>query len=165
MVPTMAKTRVSAKSTKRSKPYHSRRPRFKSSAILSYTESDLAIMGRCGNWKMAQAARLLEKMTTTERALHEIFQSDRFRGQPCYPQTIAFGYIVDFYFPLVGLAVEADGPIHDTQKPQDRLRDKRLRERGITTLRIKNKAFHDDPAAVISTIERKIAKLKRLILS
>jgi very-short-patch-repair endonuclease len=145
------------------KPYSLNRRLFKSSSILSYTEHDLAVMARyTGNGKMAMAAGMFEKMTPTEMKMQATFQSERFKEFPCYPQTISFGYILDFYFPTAGLAVEVDGLIHLTQANKDRRRDSHLKARGITTMRIRNADFEENPEKVIVKI---LEKIKALIAS
>lgn len=135
---------------------------FKSTSNLSYSEFDLAAMAITNPGKIHQANALKGKMTPTEQAMEEVFNSDRFKDHPCYPQTIAFGYIIDFYFPLAGLAVEIDGPIHANQKAYDRRRDRHLSERGIFTIRFTNAQIASHPEHVISTIERKLLELRRI---
>jgi len=137
-----------------------KRPMFKASPMLSYTENDLAIMSKfVGNGKMAFAQQLFEEMTDAENKLQASLQSDRFKAYPCYPQTIAFGYILDFYLPTVGLAIEVDGLIHESRKSADKKRDSNLRQRGITTIRIKNHEVILTLADVLTKIEAKIAAL------
>lgn len=148
--------------SKRDRPFGKNRPVYKSSSMLSYTENDLAIMAKfTGNGKMAMAMELFEKMTPMELKMQEIFQSDRFKDQPCYPQTLAFGYILDFYFPLAGLAVELDGPIHDSRARHsyDVRRDRHLADRGIYTLRFHNEHVVGCPEKILLKVERKIAQL------
>ncbi len=53
-----------------------------------------------------------------------------------YPQIALYGYILDFYFPQLGLAIELDGQQHDAEK--DAIRDRNLREKGVTVLRFPN---------------------------
>lgn len=135
---------------------------FKSTSNLSYSEFDLDAMAITTPGKIHQANALKGNLNSTERAMEKAFNSERFQDHPCYPQTLAFGYIIDFYFPLAGLAVECDGPIHANQKAYDRKRDRHLSERGIFTLRFTNAQFEAHPEHVISTIERKLLELRRI---
>lgn len=60
-------------------------------------------------------------------------------------QALRYGYILDFYFPNVKIAVEIDGPIHEKQREYDKRRDARLRKKGITVVRFTNdEVFTDD---------------------
>lgn len=52
------------------------------------------------------------------------------RQKPC------FGYILDFYCPAIGVAIEVDGAYHTPEG--DMRRDAHLASRGIRTIRIKN---------------------------
>lgn len=47
-------------------------------------------------------------------------------------------YILDFFFPVLGIAVEVDGGVHRTQKEKDAHRDCALSSKGIETIRITN---------------------------
>lgn len=145
------------------RPPAAKRPIFKTSSLLSYTENDLAVMAKfAGNGKIAFAQQLFDEMTDSERKLQSSMQSSRFSAYPCHPQTIAFGYILDFYLPTVGLAIEVDGPIHENQKAADKKRDANLRQRGITTMRVKSHEVILDLDSVLAKIESKIAAVAAL---
>lgn len=47
-------------------------------------------------------------------------------------------YILDFFFPVLGIAVEVDGSVHKTQREKDAHRDCALSSKGIETIRITN---------------------------
>ena len=47
-------------------------------------------------------------------------------------------YILDFFFPVLGIAVEIDGSVHRTQREKDAHRDCALSSKGIETIRITN---------------------------
>ena len=54
-----------------------------------------------------------------------------------FPQVEICGFIVDFYTPLFRVVLEADGPDHDRQIHQDRVRDLAiLKRKNIRTLRL-----------------------------
>src|SRR6267142_3873682 len=54
----------------------------------------------------------------------------------CHPQIAMHGYIVDFYFPQINIAIELDGRQHNIEK--DAQRDARLLENGVRVLRFPN---------------------------
>lgn len=64
-----------------------------------------------------------------------------------------FFYIPDFYCSTKKLAIELDGKIHEFQKANDTLRDRRLNEMGINVVRFKNEELNDIKL-VLSTIKR-----------
>jgi very-short-patch-repair endonuclease len=55
----------------------------------------------------------------------------------------SFCFIPDFYCFQEKLAIELDGPIHETKKEEDIRRDKILSNMGIRVLRIKNIELND----------------------
>ncbi len=61
-------------------------------------------------------------------------------------------FILDFYCGEVRLAVEIDGPVHDSQQGYDRYRNERLLERGIRVLRIADEDVARDLDGVLSRI-------------
>jgi len=54
-------------------------------------------------------------------------------------------YILDYYLPTFHVCLEADGISHRSARKQayDRLRDKRLSDAGIDTVRIDNEVLHN----------------------
>jgi very-short-patch-repair endonuclease len=85
--------------------------------------------------KVALAALLHATQTTAERHLGEGLSrlSVRFVAQcPLY------GYIVDFYAPSHGIAIEVDGSVHNERSTADQLRDEALRVHGVRVLRFTN---------------------------
>lgn len=93
--------------------------------------------------KLALAKELRKRMTPEEKTLWDALRNDalslHFRRQ----QVIA-GYIVDFYCASAKLAVEIDGGSHLDRAEHDALRDRVLAEMGIKTLRISNRAVHEN---------------------
>ena len=66
-------------------------------------------------------------------------------------------YIADFFCAEARLAVELDGPVHEQQSEYDLIRDRRLAERGIVTLRFAN-AELEDMEAVLEKIRVALAE-------
>lgn len=68
-------------------------------------------------------------------------------------QAIVHGWIVDFFFPEVGLAIEVDGKYHESSKQSDAARDRILSEKyGITTLRFTTNEIYTESEEVIQKI-------------
>lgn len=59
-------------------------------------------------------------------------------------------YILDYYLPELYVCIEADGSSHRTKMSQkyDALRDKRLHDVGIDTVRIDNELLHNTMQAI-----------------
>ena len=72
-------------------------------------------------------------------------------------------YIVDFYIPALRLAIEVDGPSHNSQKKYDSKRTELLATKGIKVLRFKNEEtcdFHECKNKVVPLIESRIKELR-----
>lgn len=68
-------------------------------------------------------------------------------------------FIVDFYCSKLSLAIEIDGESHIKKKGTDELRDKFLKQIGITTIRFTN----DEVVNSIETVKNKIDELIPLL--
>jgi len=88
--------------------------------------------------RIARARKLRREMSLPEVLLWQGLKGGRLEGWKFRRQHPAGPYVLDFYCPEVQLAVEIDGYAHETEdRPErDRLRDLRLAERGVRTLRI-----------------------------
>ena len=71
-------------------------------------------------------------------------------------------YILDFYCPELKLGIELDGQGHYTIEGslRDGSRDNRLSARGITVLRIENRAIFENQPAVIELLKETVRRLK-----
>jgi very-short-patch-repair endonuclease len=67
-------------------------------------------------------------------------------------QHILAGYIVDFYCPACGLAIEVDGPIHRGRHLEDRERDGDLAALGEAVLRVSNERVLTELPRVLAQI-------------
>ena len=74
----------------------------------------------------------------------------------------AIEYILDFYCPELKLGIELDGQGHYTIEGslRDGRRDNRLSARGITVLRIENRAIFENQPAVIELLKETVRRLK-----
>jgi len=68
------------------------------------------------------------------------------RQQPVGP------FVVDFYCSTERLVVEIDGPIHETQREEDSVRQQLLESLGLRFVRIAAKLVEDDLAAALAQI-------------
>jgi len=71
-------------------------------------------------------------------------------------QQIIDGFIVDFYCDSLGLCVEIDGGVHETeeQRNYDKLRDEALALRDLKILRLKNEEVLNDKDSVYQCISQ-----------
>jgi very-short-patch-repair endonuclease len=61
-------------------------------------------------------------------------------------------FVADFYCAKAKLAVEIDGPVHNTLKARDLQRDRWLNTHGVFVLRITNREWIEEPEAVLEAI-------------
>ncbi len=107
-----------------------------------------------GTFMKANIARLTKNMTKAERMLLLELQK---RGLTPLVQYGIYSkqsfYILDFYFPLQGVAIELDGWSHDDRVTQDIERDTYLwGEKGIMTVRIPNEFVYQNAPDVAQAI-------------
>ncbi|MDY3992280.1 endonuclease domain-containing protein [Evtepia sp.] len=112
-------------------------------------------MDRKHNPKLTGCARTLRKnMTREERHLWYDFLRTY---QPRFlRQKVIDEYIVDFYCREAALVIELDGSQHyeEAGLEADRFRTERLKQRGLTVLRIPNNAVNQNFREVCAYIDR-----------
>jgi very-short-patch-repair endonuclease len=88
--------------------------------------------------RIARARQLRREMSLPEVLLWSELRGGRLDGLKFRRQHPVGPYVLDFYCPSAHLAVEIDGWSHATEErpEQDEIRDMRLAERGVRTLRI-----------------------------
>jgi very-short-patch-repair endonuclease len=103
---------------------------------------------------LKQRVRTLRKNQTP--AEKELWQHIRKRKLivEFHRQVPLVDYIVDFYCHEIGLAIELDGSIHDTQFLEDAKRQERIAKYGVRFLRFSN----DE---IITNMEMVLLKIKR----
>lgn len=84
------------------------------------------------------ARKLRRDPTTPESLLWEALRLKRLDGHHFRQQRVIEPYIVDFYCPQAKVAVEVDGETHLWRSMEDRERDERLLEAGISVVRVTN---------------------------
>ncbi len=96
--------------------------------------------------KLLASKRLRREMTDAERLLWEALRRNKLAGLPFRRQQIVDGFIVDFYCHKIGLVIELDGGVHESQtaRNQDKERDAVLSTRGLQVLRFKNEMVLND---------------------
>ena len=114
-----------------------------------------AMRSRCSDEKKAFAKNLKRNMTKPEKLLWKELCNKKI-GIWVYNQTLCYGYVLDFWVPRVGLAIEVDGPHHKKQKGYDRKRDFLLAKKGIATMRFTTDQVEKNLPAVMALIKNKI---------
>ncbi len=61
-------------------------------------------------------------------------------------------FILDFYCPKVGLAIEVDGCIHESQKEHDEIRQSEIEATGVKIIRFKNMEIENNIDKVVKII-------------
>ena len=70
-------------------------------------------------------------------------------------------FILDFYCPEAGLAIEVDGGVHDYQTEHDRIRQSEIEASGVDVLRFRNEEIENSMDTVIDRIQRKLRGRRR----
>ena len=114
------------------------------------------------NPKLKTIARKLRKGGTKAEALLWLqLKGRKIRGYQFTRQKPIGNFIVDFYCPRLALAIEIDGISHDSKLEQDKKREQRIKEQGISVLRFLDEDVKNNMSGVISVIEKWIEKLER----
>jgi very-short-patch-repair endonuclease len=79
-------------------------------------------------WQFLRNRRLSGYKFTRQHPLFTVYSESKHR----------LYYIADFYCAEANLVVELDGGIHNERQEYDQIRDSRLAERGIRTIRFRN---------------------------
>ncbi len=106
------------------------------------------------NPKLKSKARRLRKEGTKAEALLWLCLKGRKIGGYQFTRQKPIGnYIVDFYCPRLGLAIEIDGITHDHKQAYDRKRQREIESQGISILRF----FDDDVKTNLDEVVKVIA--------
>ncbi|HPF07949.1 MAG TPA: endonuclease domain-containing protein [Spirochaetota bacterium] len=118
------------------------------------SEKSIARNQRVSSVKVERSRELRKDMTEAEKVFWEMVRDRRMFGLKFRRQQIIDGFIVDFYCDSLGLCVEIDGGVHETeeQKNYDKLRDEALAIRSLKILRLKNEEVLGDKDLVIEKI-------------
>ena len=105
-----------------------------------------------------ELARSMRKTpTAAEELLWERLRSKRLAGLKFRRQHPVGRFVVDFYCVDCGIAIEVDGPVHDSQDTEDSARQQSLEERGIRFVRFTNESVLRDIDRVLRDIVSTLA--------
>ncbi|MGH8225602.1 MAG: endonuclease domain-containing protein [Gammaproteobacteria bacterium] len=110
-----------------------------------------------------RARELRNHLTEAEQALWLLLRRRNIAHTRFLRQHIMGNFILDFYAPSLGLAIEVDGGQHFEKSglAYDARRDTWLKEQGITLLRFTNLEVLKQRNAVLEEIERTVQLLRR----
>ena len=103
--------------------------------------------------KFALAKTMRRSPTAAEAAAWALLRDRRCLGLKFRRQHVIRGFIVDFYCPELRLALEIDGPVHESERQTgyDEERDRALAVAGITVMRVRNDGLSE--AGLVSLLE------------
>ena len=102
-----------------------------------------------------RARELRKKQTEAEKIIWNVIRRKSL-GVEFHKQVPILDFIVDFYCHEIGLVLEIDGEIHNTQFLEDSNRAGRIESYGIKILRFKNEEFFKDVTSVLRRIKSEI---------
>jgi len=108
--------------------------------------------------KTQRARSLRRDGTEVERKLWQRLRNGQIRDANFRRQHPAGPYILDFFCPRLGLAIELDGGQHAESADRDRVRDEWLRQHGVTVLRFWNSDIVQNIEGVLEVIAAKITE-------
>lgn len=111
------------------------------------------------NRNLVSRARELRKETTEAEKIfwNKILKNKKFADFKFTRQKPLDNFIVDFYCASLGLIIEIDGEIHNSQKSRDKERDNILKQKfGLRIIRYTNKEILEDIEKVIEELVKRI---------
>jgi len=120
-------------------------------------EKSIARNQRVSVVKIERSREMRKNMTEAENVFWKMVRARKLSGLKFRRQQIIDGFIVDFYCDSLGLCVEIDGGVHDTEEKRvyDRLRSEALELRKMKVLRFRNEEVLND----IDSVKAKILGL------
>ncbi len=113
----------------------------------------------------SRARRLRGRSTDAEKKLWRALRRDQINGLSFRRQHPIGPYVLDFYCPAIGLAIELDGGQHALREGTDVRRTRWLNAKGIIVLRFWNNDVHGNLQGVLSEMARVAQTRARLRLS
>ena len=148
---------------KKDKPYKKRKTIYASDVTIKDADGNITKIIPVRSAKTAQKFRLRLKHNATpeEVKLLKVLRKELkpFKIKPSFQHIIHFHkqfYIIDIYLPKVKIAVEVDGQYHTIDKKQakhDSIRNNRLAEIGIMTVRIKNSTVNNNLKDAVEAVK------------
>ncbi len=110
--------------------------------------------------KLARSRELRKNMTFAETIFWEMAKNKKLLNLKFRRQQIIDGLIVDFYCNELGLIVEIDGCVHDTNDQQyiDSQRNQIFKSRKLQVIRFSNNDIINKPEFVIEQIKNILKK-------
>lgn len=117
-------------------------------------EKSIVYNQRVSPAKVERSRELRKEMTEAEKVFWEMVRDRRMFGLKFRRQQVIDGFIVDFYCDSLGLCVEIDGGVHDTEEQweYDKLRGEALALRKLKILRFRNAEVLNNVDGVRETI-------------
>src|SRR4030042_2821505 len=105
-----------------------------------------------------RARELRNNSTLSEVLLWNELKNGKMKGKDCHRQKPIMDYIVDFFCPELGMAIEIDGGSHDNENAcrNDRERQKKIEELEIQFLRFNDVDVKRNMTGVLKVIEQRI---------
>lgn len=94
--------------------------------------------------------QLRREMTAQEKRVWDAVRGRKLDGFQFRRQQVIDGFIADFYCDQVGVVLELDGAVHDSQTDYDAHRDAVIASCGLVVIRIPNDRIDRDLSAVLS---------------
>jgi adenine-specific DNA-methyltransferase len=116
-------------------------------------------MSQLYNKKMLEGRRqnLRKQQTEAERIFWNMTRGRKFSNLKFRRQFSVGPYILDFYCPEIGLAVEIDGGQHAAEVAYDDARTKFINKLGIKVIRFWNNDLTKNPSGVYDELARIVA--------
>ena len=114
-------------------------------------------------WLADRCRQLRDRETPAEHALWELLRGHRFEGLKFRRQHQFGAFILDFYCPQLGLAVEVDGDIHESREAReaDAVRTRVLAEAGVRIVRFENSEVVLQPSRVLECLRAEVSTLRQ----
>jgi len=124
------------------------------------TQKNIAQNQRVSSAKVELSRELRKDMTAAEKEFWEMVRGKKMFGLKFRRQQIIDGFVVDFYCDSIGLCVEIDGGVHDSeeQKTYDKLRDEAIVLRRVRILRLSNDDVLNSKDKVVGLIREHIER-------
>jgi len=112
--------------------------------------------------KMVETAREFRKEPTRgEKILWNALRGKKLDGIKFRRQQPIGYFIVDFYSSTYRLVIEVDGPIHESQKEADAVRQEILEDLGLVVLRIDTEIIEKNLNMALNLIRKSTLKIKQ----
>jgi very-short-patch-repair endonuclease len=113
--------------------------------------------------KLKPMARQMRKEPTeAECILWQKLRNQQLSGFKFRRQHSIERFIVDFYCAEAGLVLEVDGPIHDYQPEEDKIREIFIESQGLRLIRFSNEEVLNNLDRVLSKIADALSSPRRL---